>query len=61
MGRLTAASPSTRRSSFEEPVPAYIKAGARWRQQTRRNEMHPWTGSYVGPDGVMGVNRPRDQ
>jgi TonB-dependent receptor len=44
------------KKQFETPVPTYIKTGARWREQTRRNEMHPWTGSYVGPDGVMGVN-----
>ncbi|MEY4939465.1 MAG: hypothetical protein RIQ93_1200 [Verrucomicrobiota bacterium] len=44
------------KKSFETVVPTYIKSGLRWRQQTRRNEQHPWTGSYVGPDGVMGVN-----
>src|SRR5262249_12729551 len=26
------------------------------RDQRRRNSSDPWTGSYVGPDGVMGVN-----
>jgi TonB-dependent receptor len=39
-----------------EPVPAYIKAGFRLREQTRRNVNTPYSGTYVGPDGVMGVN-----
>jgi TonB-dependent receptor len=44
------------KKQFETVVPTYIKTGVRWREQTRRNEMHPWSGSYVGPDRVMGVN-----
>ncbi|MBI4625028.1 MAG: TonB-dependent receptor [Verrucomicrobia bacterium] len=44
------------KKQFETAVPTHIKTGLRWREQTRRNEMHPWTGSYVGPDGVRGVN-----
>ena len=37
-------------------MPAYLKAGARWREQTRTNVGTPYSGTYVGPDGVMGVN-----
>jgi iron complex outermembrane receptor protein len=44
------------KQSFTAPVPAYIKAGARWREQTRTNVATPYSGTYVGPDGVMGVN-----
>jgi iron complex outermembrane recepter protein len=44
------------KQSFAEPVPAYVKAGVRWREQTRRNVSTPFSGTYVGPDGVMGVN-----
>lgn len=41
---------------FFEPVPTYLKAGLRWREQTRRNVNTPYSGVYVGPDGVMGLN-----
>ena len=44
------------KKDFATPVPAYIKVGARQRNQTRKLEATPWTGAYVGPDGVMGVN-----
>jgi TonB-dependent receptor len=44
------------KKDFTSPVPTYIKAGVRQRNQTRRLETTPWTGAYVGPDGVMGVN-----
>jgi len=42
--------------TFSAPVPAYIKAGVRSRDQERVLEATQWTGSYVGPDGVMGLN-----
>jgi TonB-dependent receptor len=41
---------------FQIPVPSYIKAGLRSREQTRRLRATPYSGRYVGPDGVMGVN-----
>ena len=44
------------KKSFTSPVPSYIKTGLRWREQTRQNVSTPFSGSYVGPDGVMGVN-----
>ena len=44
------------KKDFETPVPTYIKVGFRQRNQTRKLESKPWTGAYVGPDGVMGVN-----
>lgn len=44
------------KQSFTTPVPTYVKAGARWREQVRRNVSTPFSGTYVGPDGVMGVN-----
>ena len=44
------------KKAFTVPVPAYVKAGFRWREQTRRNVATPYTGTYVGPDGVMGLN-----
>jgi TonB-dependent receptor len=44
------------KKSFTAPVPSYIKAGVRWREQTRRNVSTPYSGTYVGPDGVMGPN-----
>jgi len=44
------------KKDFTLPVPSYIKLGFRQRNQTRRLETTPWTGVYVGPDGVMGVN-----
>ena len=44
------------KKDFATPVPTYIKLGARQRVQTRKLETTPWTGAYVGPDGVMGVN-----
>jgi TonB-dependent receptor len=44
------------RKEFATPVPTYIKIGARQRNQTRRLEASPWSGAYVGPDGVMGTN-----
>lgn len=44
------------KKQFTTTVPAYIKIGVRERDQTRRNASDPWTGTYVGPDGVMGLN-----
>ncbi len=44
------------KKQFTTPVPAYLKMGFRQRNQTRRNGSDPWTGAYVGPDGVMGLN-----
>jgi TonB-dependent receptor len=44
------------KKDFATVVPTYIKLGARQRNQTRKLETTPWTGAYVGPDGVMGVN-----
>jgi TonB-dependent receptor len=44
------------KQSFVSPVPSYVKAGVRWREQTRTNVSTPFSGTYVGPDGVMGVN-----
>jgi iron complex outermembrane recepter protein len=37
-------------------LPAYVKSGLRLREQTRRLGARPYSGRYVGPDGVMGVN-----
>ena len=47
------------KQSFTAPVPFYLKAGARWREQTRKNVSTPYSGTYVGPDGVMGPNPAR--
>ena len=44
------------KKDFMTPVPSYIKAGWRWREQTRRNVNTPYSGTYVGADGVMGIN-----
>ncbi|MDO8544622.1 MAG: TonB-dependent receptor [Opitutaceae bacterium] len=44
------------KKDFETPVPTYIKTGVRLREQTRRNVNTPFSGTYVGPDGVMGLN-----
>ncbi|MBC7367237.1 MAG: TonB-dependent receptor [Undibacterium sp.] len=41
---------------FNSPVPAYIKAGLRTREQRRVLEASQFSGPYVGPDGVMGLN-----
>lgn len=42
--------------NFSTPVPAFLKAGVRIREQHRDLEATQWSGSYVGPDGVMGLN-----
>jgi iron complex outermembrane receptor protein len=44
------------RKNFTAPVPAYVKAGVRVREQSRVLEATQWSGTYVGPDGVMGLN-----
>ena len=41
---------------FRTPVPAFVKFGGRSREQRRVLEASQWSGSYVGPDGVMGLN-----
>ncbi|MBL9189705.1 MAG: TonB-dependent receptor [Opitutaceae bacterium] len=47
------------KQSFTTPVPAYVKIGGKIREQSRVLEATQWTGSYVGPDGVMGPNAGR--
>ena len=44
------------RYNFTVPVPSYIKTGVRVREQRRVLEATQWSGTYVGPDGVMGIN-----
>jgi TonB-dependent receptor len=44
------------KKDFDTPVPTYLKMGMRWREQNRARETNPYTGTLVGPDGVMGVN-----
>lgn len=44
------------KKQFDTSVPTYIKTGVRWRGQERQGVSTPWTGRYVGPDGVAGVN-----
>ncbi|MFM9092017.1 MAG: TonB-dependent receptor domain-containing protein, partial [Verrucomicrobiota bacterium] len=51
---LGAALNFTRR--FASPVPSWVKLGARLRQQRRDLTDNSFRGTYVGPDGVMGVN-----
>ncbi len=41
---------------FARPVPAYLKAGLRLREQRRTLGDRSANYTYVGPDGVMGVN-----
>ncbi len=53
--RFTGASLNVRKK-FETEYPFYVKTGVRLREQTRQNENNSWSGSYVGPDGVQGVN-----
>jgi iron complex outermembrane receptor protein len=45
------------KKSFNAPVPAFIKAGVRVREQRRILEATQWSGNYVGPDGIMGINQ----
>lgn len=41
---------------FDTRLPFYIKTGVRVREQERMLRNTSYRGSYVGPDGVMGVN-----
>ncbi len=41
---------------FTAPVPFFVKTGLRFREQERMLRNTSWRGSYVGPDGVQGVN-----
>ena len=44
------------KKTFETAYPFFVKTGLRARQQKRQNQDTSWTGVYVGPDGVQGVN-----
>lgn len=44
------------RKELELQVPTWVKAGLRWRAQTRNLDNTPQNYTYVGPDGVMGPN-----
>ncbi len=44
------------KKSFAGERPVYVKAGLRVREQRRILEATQWSGNYVGPDGVMGLN-----
>ena len=44
------------KKSFTTPVPSYIKAGYRVREQLRNVAVESFRANYVGPDGVMGRN-----
>ncbi|WP_414665087.1 TonB-dependent receptor [Horticoccus sp. 23ND18S-11] len=44
------------KKSFQTPVPSYLKAGVRFREQSRDLDNTPYRTVYVGPDGVMGPN-----
>ena len=41
---------------FDTVAPTWIKVGARLRQQQRDLTDNSYRGTYVGPDGVMGIN-----
>ena len=41
---------------FATALPTMLKAGLRRRDQRRVLEATQWSGTYVGPDGVMGLN-----
>jgi len=41
---------------FTAPVPFFVKTGLRAREQERMLRNTSWRASYVGPDGVQGVN-----
>lgn len=47
------------KKSFTTPVPTFVKAGVKIREQRRILETSQWSGSYVGPDGVLGPNAAR--
>ena len=44
------------KKEFQTEYPFYLKTGLKTREQGRQNENNSWTGSYVGADGVQGVN-----
>lgn len=44
------------RKRFETRWPSWVKAGVRWREQTRDLDNTPYSTVYVGPDGTMGPN-----
>lgn len=44
------------RKNFATHWPSYVKAGVRVREQERILEATQWSGNYVGPDGVQGLN-----
>jgi len=41
---------------FATAFPSSLKAGVRVREQSRVLEASQWSGAYLGPDGVMGLN-----
>ncbi|MBI5769994.1 MAG: TonB-dependent receptor [Verrucomicrobia bacterium] len=44
------------KKTFIAPRPFYVKAGLRFREQTRDLDNTPYNTVYLGPDGVMGPN-----
>jgi len=44
------------RKEFSTVVPTYLKGGIRYRGQERDGVNNAYRGTYVGPDGVVGVN-----
>ena len=44
------------KKTFTAPRPMWVKAGLRFRRQTRDLDNTPYNTVYVGPDGVMGPN-----
>lgn len=45
------------KKTFNTVVPTYIKVGGRTREQQRRAVDNSFRTTYVGPDGVVGINR----
>ncbi len=44
------------KKQFQTRWPTFVKAGLRWREQTRDLDNTPFNYTYLGPDGVMGPN-----
>ena len=44
------------KKKFATEFPFYVKTGLKMREHFRQNENNSWSGAYVGPDGVQGVN-----
>ena len=44
------------KKKLQTTVPTYVKGGFRYRKQERDIRNEPYRASYVGPDGVAGVN-----